>query len=416
MNWRCTTLLTVSAGIAWAADVDSSALLARVHSKVLDNERRVPRYICRQQIERQAFTQIGRQWIVSVNEQSGCGSLPEQGRLKMPGRTLATTDHAKLDVMLAGGKELFSWPGGRSFDTDDPATLLSVGMTGTGDYFTFILDIFTLDQVTFEYQGACSGPSCVRYSYNVPQEVSHYLLRASLGKATPGYHGTFDVDPQSADLIQLTVSPTGIQQALPTVCDLRTRMTYTRASMGVGQFTIPQSTEMEYLGKNGAYSMNRVSYQGCREYTAESVLSFDSPSSASPEAAKVPPPLPAKESELRLRLASKIDSDVNFAGDSLEATLDRRVQDTRGGIVPVGTVFRGHLAELEKVNFPKRQIVIAIQFDTIVLNGAPVPLRLEPVEERDQRGHAIFRFAGARSRLGREFVSRWRVASLLPGP
>jgi len=227
MNWRCLILLAVSAGMAWAADIDSNALLARVHSKVLDNERRVPRYICRQQIERQAYTQIGRKWLVSLH--SGCGSLPQQGRLKMPGRTLATTDRAKLDVMLAGGKELFSWPGGRSFDTYDPATLLFVGMSGSGDYFTFMLDIFTLDQVTFEYQGPCSGPSCVRYSYNVPQKVSHYLLRASLGKATLGYHGTFDVDPQSADLIQLTVSPTGIQQALPTVCEVHTRMTYARA-------------------------------------------------------------------------------------------------------------------------------------------------------------------------------------------
>ena len=46
MNWPGLLLLAGTITVAWAADVDSSALLARVQSKVVDNERRVPRYIC----------------------------------------------------------------------------------------------------------------------------------------------------------------------------------------------------------------------------------------------------------------------------------------------------------------------------------------------------------------------------------
>jgi len=410
MNWRCLILLAASAGMSCAADVDSSALLARVHSKVLDNERRVPRYICRQQIERQVYTQIGRQWMVSLHEHSACDGLPEQGTPKIPGLTLSTTDRANLDVMLAGANELFAWPGGRSFDTDDPGELLGGGLSGSGDFANFTISIFTSDQTTFEYQGPCQGPSCVRYSYDVPLRVSHYSVKNSLSEVTVGFHGTFDVDPQSADLLQLIVIPTDLQQALSTACDLRTRMTYTRTTMNTGDFTIPKSTERAFLAKDGAYAVNRVSYQGCREYTAESVLSFDVDSSSpSPKAAKVPPPLPAKGSELRLKLASKIDSNVNFAGDGLEAALVRPVRDTQGGTIRAGTVFRGHVAELEKVYLPKRQVVIAIRFDSIVLNGAPVPLSLEPVGEMDQRGHEVFRLAGARSVLGKGFVSRWLV-------
>ena len=415
MNWRCLTLLAASAGIAYAADVDSSALLARVHSKVLDNERRVPRYICRQQIERRAYTQIGRKWLVSIH--SGCGSLPQLGLLKMPGLTLATTDRAHLDVMLAGGEELFAWPGGRTFDTDDPSELLGDGLSGAGDFASFMLSIFTLDRVTFRYQGPCPGQSCVRYGYDVPREVSRYFVQTALSKVTLGFHGTFDVDPESADLIQLMVNPTDISQNIPMACDLRTRMSYTRASMKTGDFTIPKSTEREYLAKDGGYSVNRVSYQGCREYTAESVLSFDGdPTSASPKAVKAAPPLPATGSELRLRLASKIDPGVNFAGDSLEATLDRPVRDTQGGKIPAGTVFRGHLAQLEKVYFPKRQVVIAIRFDSMVINGAPLPLRLEPDGEVDERGHGVFRLAGPRSVLRKGVITHWRVASTVPAP
>ena len=113
--------------------------------------------------------------------------------------------------------------------------------------------------------------------------------------------------------------------------------------------------------------------------------------------------------ELRLRLASRIDSEVNFDGDILEATLDRLVRDTQGGTIPAGTVVRGHLAQVEKVNFPNRQVVLAIRFDTMVLDGTPVPVKLVPRGKMDQRGREMIRFPGSKLVLGPEFIWRWRV-------
>jgi hypothetical protein len=188
-------------------------------------------------------------------------------------------------------------------------------------------------------------------------------------------------------------------------------MTHTRTTMNTGDFTIPKSTEREFLARDGAYAVNRVSYEGCREYAAESVLSFDAdPAGAAPHAqVKVAPSLPAEGSELRLRLASKIDSEVNFAGDSLQATLDHPVRDSQGGTIPAGTVFRGHLAELGKVYIPGRQVVVAIRFDAMVANGTPVAVMLDPIGKMDRRGREVFRFPGASWVAGKEFVSRWRV-------
>jgi hypothetical protein len=196
------------------------------------------------------------------------------------------------------------------------------------------------------------------------------------------------------------------------VCNIRTRMTYTRTMMQASEFMIPESTEMEYVGKDGAYSLNRVSYESCRQYMSESTLSFgdEAPRIAPQGPTKIPLTLPVAGTELRLQLASKIDSDVSSAGDSLEAKLVRAVPNTEGGTIPAGTVIRGHLAELEKVYFPPSQVV-AIRFDTIVLNGAPVPLIIDPIGKTDQRGRGIFIFAGKRLVLGKEFVSHWRVRS-----
>jgi len=159
-------LLAGSIAIVWAGDVDSAALLARVQSKVRDNARRIPRYVCRQEIERTAFA--------TIHKSSGdCGTLPDQGLTKPPGLSLILADRAHLDVMLNEGKELFSWAGSHSFDADNPNALLGGGFSGSGDFASFVINVFTLDQVTFYYLGACEAASCVRYRYDVPLEVSH---------------------------------------------------------------------------------------------------------------------------------------------------------------------------------------------------------------------------------------------------
>jgi len=409
MNWWTSLLLAGSIATIWAGEIDSASLLARVQAKVRDNARRIPRYVCRQKIERQSFVPVKKPSRTCVPE-------PEEGFTKPPGSLLVVADRAHLDVLLAQGTELFSWPGATSFDTDTPADLLGGGLSGSGDFAGFVISVFTVNQVTFDYLGPCGGGECVRYRYNMPQELSHYILKTPVKEeATLGYHGTFDVNPQSADLLGMTVVPTDLSKALLEVCDIRTRMTYTRTTMQASEFMIPESTEMEYMGKDGAYSLNRVSYESCRQYMSQSTLSFgDEALRTVPQGqTKVSRGLPVAGTELRLQLASKINSDVSSAGDSLEAKLVRAVRDTEGGTIPVGTVIRGHLAELERVYFPPRQVV-AIRFDTIVLSGAPVPLIIDPIGKMDQRGRGIFIFAGKRLVLGKEFVSRWRVRSQAP--
>ena len=96
--------------------------------------------------------------------------------------------------------------------------------------------------------------------------------------------------------------------------------------------------------------------------------------------------------------------------DSLEGTLVRPVRDADGGTIPAGIVFQGHLTQLEKTYIPERQMLVGIRFDTIVLNGAPVPLTLYPMGEADPHWNAIFRFPVAKKVvLDKQFISRWRV-------
>jgi hypothetical protein len=119
MAWRTLLVLGGTIAIARAADVDSAALLARVQAGIRENAKTIPRYVCRQKIERQAFVQ---------KSFPSCETLPEpQAGDPGPAFTLEVSDRARLDVMLAAGSEFFSWPGGRSFQTNSPSDLLGGG-------------------------------------------------------------------------------------------------------------------------------------------------------------------------------------------------------------------------------------------------------------------------------------------------
>lgn len=192
--------------------------------------------MCRQEIERRGYS--------SPVRPPACGALADQEPQNIAGKlSLATVDRAKLDVMLGEGTELFSWPGGRRFDTGDPDDLLAGGFSGSGDFASFVLSVFTVYQVNFKYLGACDGAPCARFGYDVPSAVSRYAVKSPSAETTLGYHGTFDVDPQSASLLRMTVIPTDLPAALPGTCEIRTRMVCTRTAMDAGEFTIPASTK-----------------------------------------------------------------------------------------------------------------------------------------------------------------------------
>ena len=405
MNWTSLFLRGGTLGFSWAADIDSSALLARVQSKVRDEATRIPRFVCRQEINRQVF-------ITPKRSQKVCTELTDQGPSKAaPGKlTLVSSNRARLEVMLErGSRELFSWPGGGSFDTSYPGDLLGGELSSSGDCAGFMIEVLGTSQATFQYVGPCAGVDCVRYSYNVPRNISRFGVQVFTRQGIVGYHGIVDVDSNSANILQLTVIPTGLPKVLPGTCSLRTRMIYTRAAGIAGEFSIPKSSAVEFLYKNGQYSENRTSFEDCREYSSESVLSFGDDFPAGNGESKVPPALPKLGSELQLRLASKIDSDVSIAGDSLEASLVHAIRDNNGGSIPQGTVFRGHLALLERVYGPHPEVLVVMRFDTAVLHGQTVAVKLFPTGPEDFRGRAVFRFRGKRAVLDSNFVSRWRA-------
>jgi hypothetical protein len=404
MNWRAWLALLGALQITFCADVNPESLLARVRTKVVADAKAIPRYICRQNIEQ-------RNYFPNSKTPQLCATIPEAA-LKDPaaGRRLITADRARLDVILTSKSELFSWPGGHHFDADNPGDLLAAGISGSGDFASFRIGIFMSDRVDLRYDGPC-GDSCLRYRYDVPLDVSHYILKTALDETIVAYHGVFEADSNTAELSRLTVIPTDLRHAVSGMCAMSTAITYSRTASNAGQFMIPTETEKVMTLDNGSYFESKITYEGCRQYSSESTLTFSEPSPEVMKPSSPPgvPPAPVAESELDLRLISKIDSKTNVAGDAIEAALSHPVRDAAGGAIPAGTVVRGHLAQVERVYFPRDEIMLAMRFDSIRVGGSDLPLQLEPVGRRDLRGRALFVFPGSRIVLDQKFKTRWHV-------
>jgi len=394
LRWLC--LLDVLR-IACAGDVDPHALLARVRAKAAEDSTRIPRYVCRQRIQRQVFE--------DPKKISGCAGILAEPAAKL---RLASQDQAKLDVMLADDHEFFSWPGRHRFDVKSQAELLVGGTAGSGDFASFRMDILGLDSVSMDYAGSC-GDACARFRYSVPHGASGYVLRNSAGTFTVAYHGTFDVDPRSAGMLRLSVIAGEFPVVQPEVCAIRTQIDYASSSSGAGNFTIPSITQKSLVLGDGSHFETRVAYEQCREFSSESVVTFAEDPATSTPSARPAPPGPAPLSEFEVQLVSTIYSEKSFAGEALEAALMRPIHDSTSREIPAGTIVRGHLAQIERVFAPRKAIVIAIRFDAMVLSGVEVPLALEPEGRSDARGHGVFVFPGSRIVLDKKFTSWWRV-------
>jgi hypothetical protein len=316
--------------------------------------------------------------------------------------------------MLTSESELYAWPGSQSFSAETPSVLLGGGFSGSGDFAAFLQNVFAGSSTTIKYGGPCDSGKCVRYSFDVPKASSKYTLRTSRNEVAVGFHGTFDVNPETADLLSLTAIPTDIHSVLGLACDLRTRMTYTTAPIAAGVFTIPESTEKLYLASDGSFFRNRTSYQGCREYGAESAISFDE-DRAQGAAARGGPAfvLPDPGTRIELSLAGTIDSQKTAAGDAIEAKLTRSARDKEGHTLPANTVFRGHVMQMEHVYGNPASVVMTLRFESMEWNGAGVNVQLNPAGPMDGSGNQVYRFLGGDFHVDSRFVSKWSFGGVV---
>ncbi len=376
-----------------------SELLARIRLRAIANLERQPNYTCTETMERSHRLNSTHkfQWL----------------------------DTVRLEVALVDGKELFGWPGAKKFEDMDLRNFVSEGAIGNGNFALHARAIFHGQGVSFEYRGALStgNQSWVRFAFRVPLARSGYSLRMGERKAIVGYHGSFDADPQSLDLERIEVIADDIPLELR-LTSAEDRVEYARTPIGSGEFLLPSGSELTMVELDGSENRNQVRFDSCRQFTGESVLTFDDPAPssslsstnapASIEEVVLPP-------DLTLTLAVLDDVDLTKAaiGDPVRARLQNDLKLKGRLLLSRNAVASGHITRIEHHG---DSLVVGLRFDELeapgliarpqlkldqLISADLVPSRARYMVSAGRPGEGILTLGVGRTRLNRGLLMNW---------
>ncbi|HYW43104.1 MAG TPA: hypothetical protein VE959_09625 [Bryobacteraceae bacterium] len=320
-------LLLLVAGLAVraAAQPDPSELLPRVRDRVLHTVDRLPRYMCTQTVDRSQYEPDRSVYVKDCEDLE----LSRDTRWKLV-RTAA--DRVRLDVGVASGREIYSWVGENWFLNRSLFDIVTEGSMSTGYFQGFLEVVFRSDNADFSYAGETTdgGRKLMEYHYRVPRDASHYIFRGSGQVVTTAYEGTVLADPETADLVRLTV----LTSHLPTVtgtCEATTTMYYSRLRLNDSDFLLPSETRLQIKDLNGVEKDNRTVYSGCHEFLGESTLKFEEPPDRPAQKAAAPRAETAGGIPARLPFSLALAEDIHVAtaaaGETVKAVLTTDVRD-----------------------------------------------------------------------------------------
>lgn len=293
------------------------------------------------------LSKIRRHMLANLARQPNytCTETVERSHRAAPNRKFQLLDTIRLEVALVEGKEMFGWPGAKSFEETDLRRIVSTGAIGNGNFANHARAIFEGHNATFDYRGV--DDSALRYDFRVPLMLSGYKLRVEDREAIVGYHGSVWADPASLDVRRLDVFADDIPASLGLV-EATDRMNYSRVKIGEGDFLLPASSELTLVDLNGSENQNEVRFSACRQFSGESVLTFgDAPA---PEADTAPVAEIGLPSDLWLRLTLLDDIDVrkSAVGDPVHARLENELRHKGKLLFAKGAVVVGRITRMER--------------------------------------------------------------------
>lgn len=348
--WRISFTAVLSIGLT-GAQTPGPDQLSRFQEKVRQDITGLPNYTCLETIER--------------------------SHRDPHARSFKSVDTVRIEVTSVAGKELFAWPGSHHFE-DQNVTALVGGTIGSGLFSMFAHRLFVEGGgiISFGADEKIDGRRALRYDFHgLPGERS---LRLTTGDVTEtvAVKGSFWFDPVSLDLLRLDVYGEDLPYSLR-LEEAVMRMTYMRVPMGGSEVLLPKRSEFEMNRFSGESNRDVIDFSACREYGAQSTISFGAPASLpdTPKKAVHEVQLPAGLL-LPVGLETVIDSKTASVGDTLHARMLEEVRSNGGSVIPAGAAVTGHIRKLDRSS-PGAPYSLGIDISEIEWAGAHAVVNAE---------------------------------------
>jgi len=365
-------LLAFSIAASLQAQQDPTELLLRARARIAESQSQIPRYMCRQTIDRYQYQPIVPDRSLACDESA-----------RRPSTHLSSSDRLRFDVSVKSTGEMYGWAGEGRFDDRELVDIVTDGAISTGSFTAFLTGIFSNEGVSFTYNGETTqdGRPFPEFGFHVPYEKSHYFVGFGEYHAVTGYDGTFLVNPQTADIVRLTIRTSQLP-AETGACYSSTTLDYARIRLQDAEFFLPSLSVMRIFSRDGGVAENRTVYSNCHEFLGESTLTFDPPASvpggekspgSAPEIFVIPPNL-----RFRVALTEGIDTATAAAGDSIKAKLMTPIRDRRKVLAPIGAAITGRIVEIRQLYASSPSVLLVFKLETVDAGGVTVQLAATP--------------------------------------
>jgi len=348
----------------------------------------------------------------------------------------AVTDRLRLDVAMVNRGEIFSWVGASKFDDAGIDDVVHNGPIATGAFGAYLVVVFEQDPrtFTFEKNTVSEGRSLMEYSFDVAVVQSRYKLWAGGSWVYVAYSGTIQVDPDTDEVVRMTVR---IAEPPPAtnVCMTTTTLDFGMAHIGGVFFPLPTRTRQWFVLPDGEEAENTTGFANCREYKGESTICFvETAPAAGRTLENAPPPPLSVPANLRftLELTAPIPADTAAAGDPFAGRLVAPLRDGKRTLAPAGSLVEGRLVRVQSFHVPPLEVILALKPEHLEIGGSKVPLAavrdwtqavlaarsskrkagvkiLLPLKGEEQAG--VFQFAGQHVAVRKGFRSDWRTVT-----
>lgn len=346
--------LAFSAWLATAAEHDPAEVLKRVTAKVVAAGKLIPNYTCVETVNRDSFLPA------AASLPRACPVVLEQRLHPAPNMVLrlASTDRLRLDVAMVQSGEIFSWVGASQFDDADVGHLVRGGPVGSGAFGAFLTIVFQQDQAQFSFERNTVeyGRGLLEYSFQVRREDSHYKVKLKDGSwIYTAYGGRFQVDPETEDVVRLSVETSELPSAT-NQCMMETTMDFGLAQIGDTPVLLPTHARQRFVYLDGEETENTTTFANCREYRGESTITYEEePAPAIPGKTRSAPARPSNvPAGLRftMELTAPIPTGTAAAGDSFAGRLVSPLRDAKQKVLArAGSVVAGRLIRVQQPDF-----------------------------------------------------------------
>ena len=164
----------------------------------------------------------------------------------------------------------------------------------------------------------------------------------------------------------------------------RLAIDYARVRVGRGGFLSPQSVDSTFTF-DGLEGRNQTSFSGCREYGAESAISFgELPANEDSASGKSSPPAPVSI-PAGVIIYSKLETELDPArlatGDPFEATVTKAARQKTVVLAPKGARIHGHVSGVIASEKPDACLAVMLHPDWIEFEGREGAFDAEQVSE-----------------------------------